>query len=372
MKKYVYIFLTLVILASCGTGTDGFTVNGDLRGDLENGTQVFLRKASEQGRPMEVDTATIEDGKFTFSGSTNAPELHYIFIDQLAGHIPVVIEEGTIEVNAEKDSLVFAEITGTLQNDLFSNFLESTRALSMRARSMSDDMRMAQAEVDSMTRVSTIAALRDEYAELEEEAKKFELDFAREHPEALISALIIERELTMGTLPQIELQEMFEALSPEIKKTTVGERIKEKLSKKDSTSIGSKAPNFSAPTPSGEELSLHEVLGKATILDFWAAWCKPCRAENPNVVKVYEKYHGKGLSILGVSLDRRAEDWKKAIEDDGLVWNHVSNVQYFDEIAKLYNVNAIPATFILDENGIIVAKNLRGSALEDKISEMLQ
>jgi peroxiredoxin len=165
---------------------------------------------------------------------------------------------------------------------------------------------------------------------------------------------------------------LYEALTPEIKATTAAKKIKDKLDKSVATSIGSRAPNFSAPTPSGEELALNDVLGKATILDFWAAWCRPCRAENPNVVKVYEKYKEKGLSILGVSLDRKAEDWKKAIEDDGLVWNHVSNVQYFDEIARLYNVDAIPATFILDENGIIVAKNLRGPALEKKIAEMLQ
>lgn len=113
-------------------------------------------------------------------------------------------------------------------------------------------------------------------------------------------------------------------------------------------------------------------MGKVTIVDFWAAWCKPCRAENPNVVKVYNKYKDQGLSILGVSLDRSEEAWKKAIEEDGLTWNHVSNVQYFDEIAALYNVNAIPATFILDENGVIVAKNLRGEALEEKIGELLQ
>ena len=165
---------------------------------------------------------------------------------------------------------------------------------------------------------------------------------------------------------------MYEALTPEIKETSAGKQIKTKLDNGAKTSIGSKAPNFSAPSPSGEEIALNEVLGKATILDFWAAWCKPCRAENPNVVRVYNQYKDKGLSILGVSLDRRAEDWKKAIQDDGLEWHHVSNVQYFDEIAALYNVTAIPATFILDENGVIVAKNLRGPALEAKISEMLQ
>ena len=132
------------------------------------------------------------------------------------------------------------------------------------------------------------------------------------------------------------------------------------------------APDFSAPSPSGKLLALNDVKGKATLIDFWAAWCRPCRAENPNVVKVYNKYKGKGLSIIGVSLDKTAEAWKKAIDDDGLEWHHVSNIAYFDDaIAKLYNVDAIPATFLLDENGVIVAKNLRGPALEARISEML-
>ncbi len=119
-------------------------------------------------------------------------------------------------------------------------------------------------------------------------------------------------------------------------------------------------------------MALNDIKGKATLIDFWAAWCRPCRAENPNVVRVYNKYHDKGLSIIGVSLDKTAEAWKKAIEEDKLDWHHVSNVAYFnDAIAKQYNVDAIPATFLLDENGVIVAKNLRGPALEARISELL-
>ena len=133
------------------------------------------------------------------------------------------------------------------------------------------------------------------------------------------------------------------------------------------------APDFSAPDPNGNQIALSDVKGKLTLIDFWAAWCKPCRAENPNVVRVYEKYHDKGLNIIGVSLDRKAEAWKKAIIDDKLVWNQVSNLAYFnDEVAKLYNVNAIPAAFLIDANGVIVAKNLRGPALETKVAEMLQ
>ncbi len=367
MKRYSILALSLALTA-CNTNPGGFTIDGTLSGELEEGTAVYLKKANEQNQPVDVDTAMVQNGTFTFTGKAEIPELHYLFIEETQGNIPLVLESGTIDINAHKDSLAYARIQGTPQNDLFSDFLESSRALSRKALSMNEDMRAASARRDTVV----MNSLREEYFELQEEAKDFELDYARENPDALISALIIDKILTTAALPEAEVKELYEALAPEIKNTSVGQKIKERLEKASNASIGSRAPNFTAPTPSGEELALNDVLGKVTILDFWAAWCKPCRAENPNVVKIYHKYKDQGLNILGVSLDRKAEDWKKAIQDDGLEWNHVSNVKYFDEIAELYNVNAIPATFILDENGIIVAKNLRGEALDQKIGELLQ
>jgi peroxiredoxin len=175
-----------------------------------------------------------------------------------------------------------------------------------------------------------------------------------------------------------ELQELYDGFIPEMKETDAAKKVAKQLEllKTDeenskNTEVGSKAPEFKAPGPDGQEIALNDVLGKVTLVDFWAAWCRPCRAENPNVVAVYKKYHDKGLNIIGVSLDRKADDWKKAIADDGLTWNHVSHVQYFGPIAALYNVKAIPAAFLLDENGVIIAKNLRGPALEAKVAELL-
>ncbi|MBQ0721799.1 MAG: TlpA family protein disulfide reductase, partial [Gammaproteobacteria bacterium] len=128
----------------------------------------------------------------------------------------------------------------------------------------------------------------------------------------------------------------------------------------------------------GKTIALNDIKGKVTLIDFWAAWCAPCRKENPNVVNVYNKYHEKGLEIIGVSLDGTPQQkdakqaWMDAIEKDKLTWNHVSNLQYFnDPIAKQFNINSIPATFLIDAEGKIIAKNLRGPALEEKIASLL-
>jgi len=298
-------------------------------------------------------------------------ELHYIFVDKLNGYTAIILENGSIDYNAQKDSLGFADIKGTPQNEIFSDYMEQSRALSLQAQSIRSDMQSATGE--------TAIALQDEFNELSEEYKEFEIDFIKTHPEALISALVMERAISTKSIESEEAQAIYDAMTPEIKNTQPGKKVKqaiERLKKSEeagkNTAIGSKAPVFSGPNPDGKEIALTDVMGKVTLIDFWAAWCKPCRAENPNVVNVYNKYHDKGLNIIGVSLDRSKDAWTKAIEADGLTWNHISNIAYFnDEIAQLYNVDAIPAAFLLDENGVIVAKNLRGSALEAKVSELL-
>ncbi|MEQ9582418.1 MAG: TlpA disulfide reductase family protein, partial [Arenibacter sp.] len=273
-------------------------------------------------------------------------------------------------------SLNFAKVKGTVQNNIFFNYLSESRALSDQAMSIQKDMQNANISGNE----ATANSLRDEFAELQEEYKNFELNFIKNNPNGLISALLIEKGLGTRMIESDEAQKMYDALTPEIKETLPAKNILKSLEaakareeKGKSTEIGATAPDFSGPTPDGKELSLKEAMGKVTIIDFWAAWCKPCRVENPNVVNIYNKYHSKGLNIIGVSLDRKEEDWKKAIADDKLSWNHISSLDYFnDAVAKLYNVEAIPATFILDENGVIVAKNLRGPELESKISELLQ
>ncbi len=371
MKKIILSLVMVIAIAACNQKPEGYTISGNLTGDIENGTKVFLKKIGKNNQPIDVDTTTVENGKFIFEGLATIPELHYIFLGDQNAFKAIILENGEIEFNANKDSLGFAKLGGTLQNDIFSDYIEKSQALSKRAMSIQKDMKSATDE-------ATRSSMKDEMIELQEEFKDFELEFMKANPNALISVLLIDRALASRTVDTAEIQGMYDALSPEMKETTNAkgiltklEKAREREEKSKSTAVGAKAPEFSAPGPDGKEIALNDVLGKVTLVDFWAAWCRPCRAENPNVVSVYKKYHDKGLNILGVSLDRNAESWKKAIEADGLTWNHVSHIQYFGPIAKLYNVDAIPAAFLLDENGVIVAKNLRGAALEKKVAELL-
>ena len=160
-------------------------------------------------------------------------------------------------------------------------------------------------------------------------------------------------------------------IKTEIPDYRIKREFMEEIEKLRRLAVGSPAPEITLPDPEGNIVKLSSLKGSYVLIDFWAAWCGPCRKENPNVVRLYDKYRDKGFEIYGVSLDREKEDWIKAIRDDGLTWTQVSDLKYFQsEAARDYNVNAIPATFLLDKEGHIIGKNLRGKMLEDKLAEL--
>jgi peroxiredoxin len=328
-----------------------------------------------------IDTVKIKDGKFTIKGSAKEPEIMLLQVEALQGKVPFILENGDIEVIVDKDSIQKSKLSGTFNNDVFSKFnvdvvkfqKDSQKKLMAFQNANMAKMKTAQEAKDTIT----INKLMKEYQVIQKEGMDFYVKFAETNPKALISALIVDSMLNDPNVNLARAKKIFASFSPELKKYKPGKSIQSKLDKiakpvAAAVEVGTIAPDFSAPNPDGKSISLKESLGKVTIIDFWASWCNPCRAENPNVVALYNEFHAKGLNIIGVSLDKDASKWKEAIAKDKLTWNQVSNLKEFeDPIAQAYGINAIPSTYILDANGTIVAKDLRGAELKAKIAALL-
>ena len=371
MKKIVFIITSALLFVACNNLKDNeFLISGTANG-VENGKKVFIEVQTETGS-LAKDTAVVTDGKFELKGITDGIDIGFVRIENEEINLPIILEEGNININIVKDSLHKSTLGGTPNNDKFQKFNTESRAISEKVAKFEKDngpeMQKAQMSNDTVT----INKLLKEYKKFQNEMNDYSKKFIKENPDAYLSVLLLENFLMRQYLTPEEIKSYFEGLDKDVKETKSGKKIKTALDSMSAIVIGKPAPNFSAPSPEGKTISLKESLGKVTIIDFWASWCGPCRAENPSVVALYNEFHPQGLNIIGVSLDKDAKKWKEAIAKDGLVWPHVSNLKFWeDPIAKQYNVQSIPATFILDEKGNIVAKDLRGEELRAKVAALL-
>ena len=371
MKKTALIIATTLVAFACNNLKDNeFLISGEAKG-IENGKKVFVEIQTETGS-LAKDTAIVTDGKFELKGITKGIDLGFIRFEDEQINLPLILEEGNIKVTIDKDSIHKSSLGGTLNNDKFQKFNTDSRVISEKVVKFEKEngptMQQAQMSKDTVT----INKLLKEYKKFQNEMNEYSKKFIVENNDAYLSVLLLENFLMRQYLTPEEVKAHYSKLDKSLLETKSAKNIKKNLEALTEVTSGKPAPNFSAPSPDGTVISLKESLGKVTIIDFWASWCGPCRAENPNVVAMYNELHDKGLNIIGVSLDKDAAKWKEAIAKDKLTWPHVSNLKFWDEpIAKQYNVQSIPATFILDAKGNIVAKDLRGEELKAKVKELL-
>lgn len=373
MKKLVLLAFLSTLLFSCSKVKEGeFIIEGEAKG-IANGKEVTLLMQDDSLGMVPVDTVKVENEKFVFKGKTAEPKMHVI---QIKNDKPLslytIVESGAIEVEIDKDSLQKSKVGGTFNNDEMQSFTDKRNELQKKIK---DYEKVNQSKLDNAQKNNdekTINQLKSEYKALQDDMKNYVVKYVEEHPKSYISLLIIYAMFNemQPDLPKIE--KYYNGLDATLKNHSEGKKILKTIKKLKSVDVGIKAPDFSAKSPEGKVVSLNESLGKVTIIDFWASWCKPCRMENPNVVALYNELHSKGLNIVGVSLDKDLNKWKEAIAKDGITWTQVSNLKEWSEpIALLYNVNSIPKTFILNKYGVVVAKDLTGKELKDKVTELL-
>ena len=374
MKKITLFAATITLLFSCNNLKDNeFLITGTAEG-IENGKKVFIETQTETGF-IAKDTAVIENGKFELKGITEEIDLGFVRIEDENINLPLILEEGKITVNIKTDTIQNSTIGGTNNNEKFQSFNDESKVIARKKG------KFEKANIDRITAAkkandtATVNQIMKEYSTFQEDLNKVSMNFIKKNPDAYLSVLLLENFLMRQNLPIDEIKGYFNKLDKNLLKTKSAKNIKkimDEMAGATKVEVGSKAPDFAAKNPEGKTISLKESLGKVTIIDFWASWCGPCRAENPNVVALYKEFHAKGLNIIGVSLDKDVAKWKEAIAKDGLVWSQISNLKFWDEpIAKQYNVESIPATFILDASGTVVAKDLRGTELKAKITELL-
>lgn len=369
MKRILSLGI-LALLISCQED-QGYVISGNIE-NAADGQKIYVAELNEENNQTTIiDTIEVKEGKFSADlPEIDKPTLSFLTLEGARGNVVFIADNNPVEFKLYKDSLFASDVTGGKDNDLLYTYFKGMRKSNRTQAETRAEMIEAFRLKDSVE-MNRLRAKQEEISVQNMENKK---EMVRNNPNSIVSAMILQELASSQRVESSELKELYTSLSSEVQESRLGKMVEETINRISKVEIGSKAPNFTAPTPGGEELALNDALGEVTLVDFWASWCKPCRDENPNIVRVYEKYHDQGFNVVGVSLDRpeQKDKWEQAIAEDNLTWNQVSNLMFWqDPIAAEYGVRAIPAAFLLDENGIIVAKNLRGEDLENKVAEML-
>jgi peroxiredoxin len=360
--RNLFLVTLLILFVSCQSTSGDYTIN--ISADVEDDHQIFLVNFDESNKPNVIDTLYVKDGLTLYSGVSKLPDYQSLWVDGIRGSVPVFVEPGEITVELYKDSIQASKVSGTKTNVAFKRYIDEINPLFKSFYEIQNEMRNAMVSRDSLG----YKDLEEQLKEMETKFNDYQIDYTKSNPDSYISAMVLIQLVMNKAIDNEVAYEIYNGFSKTIKKTKSAVKIYELVAPKEAeeteeaaqdgeVNVGDKAPDFSAPNPNDIAVSLNTSLGKLTVLDFWASWCGPCRVDSPNLVKVYNTYKYKGLAIVGISLDQQKESWKKAIDNDQLDWTHVSYLKRWDDpIAAIYGVRSIPQLFLLDENGVVIAK----------------
>jgi peroxiredoxin len=355
-----FIALSFLLFACKDNGT--FTISGTIKNPAAIKNIYLL--AADSASINVVDSATLTDGKFEFKHKAPYANLYKLRIggaifDFIAKNGETI--EFTTDLSDEKHAYT---ISGSDESEKIQEFNKISNQFSEQYTQVSNEYQ-ARAEAIGQESDSLMNTFQPRIRKIADDNNRAILKFVNENKTSLAAFYA----MTSVTPPQNYEQEMIK-YADDIKDSFTDNpgvtRFKNQMAYMKPVTIGQKAPDFIIAGIDGKPVKLADYKGKYVMLDFWASWCAPCRAENPNIVKLYATYHPKGLNIIGISLDNDKASWQKAVIDDKLTWAHGSNLMKFDgPTERDYRIEAIPSNFILDPQGIIIAKNITGAKLED-------
>lgn len=369
MKSILMLLALSICLVSCEKKPA--SIQGDAA-NVPNGIRVYLKKSNESGVQTNIDTAIVMNEKFDFGIQPllDIQEQRILSLDGSSGIFLFVSENEPIEIEIKKDSLYLSKVAGGKENETFTLY----RNLRIRQEEDAVAFRISQQKLFEEGKQEEVEKANKEWEKSLTYYNENLESLIINYPESITAAIALEYLYITKAVDDAKARELYNKIDTSLHNSIVMINIDTKLKAIENVAIGKKAPYFEGKNPEGGIHKLPEVQGKVTLIDFWASWCVPCRVENPNVVDAYNQYHDKGFNIISVSLDRPEDKdkWIAAIQEDQMDWFHISRLQHWnDPIARSYSVQAIPATFLLDENGVIIDKNLRGRALHNKLSELL-
>lgn len=353
-------FICLGMLCACGTTPD-YTIEGEIKNLQGN---LYLTIQNEQGKTDTLAVASIDEGNFRFEGNLSQDLYAALCAEGLK--IPFFLEKADIRMQIDAKNHKTAIITGGRLQSIRNEFAETEKEIGLKRDSLNREYRRYIDENNIFGKMHIRALMMnvDSIYELREN------QFIAQNNN-MVSAVLVKRRVN-ELLRRKMLPKKYELLGDSARNSVVGQQLTTYYKSQQNTCIGAVAPDFTMETPEGKPISLHSIKAKVKVVDFWASWCGPCRAENPNVKRLYEKYKDAGLEIIGVSLDTKKEPWIKAIEKDGLTWIHMSDLRGWESAAtKLFGITGIPYIMILDENNRILGEKLYGDALENCIEKAL-
>ena len=373
MKRIILLALAVMPAIAFAQDTK-YSIQGKI-GEFNAPAKVYLEYRFPKGKPI-YDSCTVVNGKFHFAGSVGAAPLNaYLLFNgkgtgtgNADGYRVIYLEPGVINITAT-DKIENATVDGPKTNQQNEKYQLAQKPVSDAYAKLEANQKAATEEQKASPEY--IKKAKDDEKAIDDMSAAIDKKFIQENPGSIISLNALES--LAYSADYVDLKPLYDALTPAVKSTEAGKALGERMPKLKAVALGAIAPEFAEADTCGKIINLSSFRGQYVLIDFWASWCGPCRRENPNVVKAYNHYKGQKFTILGVSLDKpnAKEKWLAAIHKDGLTWNHVSDLKFWDsKAAGLYAVRGIPQNFLIDPNGKIIAKNLRGDDLEDKLAEI--